>query len=255
MILTDTHTHIYYETDAGKQQELVNRCIANDVNRLFLPNVDAASIPLVFGFCNRFPKMAYPMLGIHPCDVKENIEHELDAIKNALQNHDVVAIGEIGIDLYWDKTFIEEQKTAFKKQIMWAKELQLPIVIHCRDAFDEVYDILHQQADDKLRGIFHCFTGSYEQAQKIIALNFFLGIGGVVTYKNSGLDKVVEKIDLKHIVLETDSPYLPPVPHRGKQNESSYLRIIAEKVAEIKNLSLAEIANITTENSKVVFGI
>ncbi len=255
MMLTDTHTHIYYETDTVKQQELIGRCVKNNVNRLFLPNVDAASIPLVFGFCKNFPGIAYPMLGLHPCDVKQNFEEELQIIKNTLQNHEVVAIGEIGIDLYWDKSTIDWQKTAFKRQISWAKELQLPIVIHCRDAFDEVYAILLEQADDKLRGIFHCFTGNLEQAQKIIDLNFYLGIGGVVTYKNSGLDKVVQQLPLKHLVLETDSPYLPPVPYRGKPNESSYLKIIAEKVADIKHLSLDELAEITTQNSKMIFGI
>ena len=169
--------------------------------------------------------------------------------------HKVYAIGEIGIDLYWDKTLLAEQQQAFKKQIAWAKQLDLPIVIHCRDAFEEVFAILNEEKDEKLRGIFHCFTGTLEQAEKVIALGFYLGIGGVVTYKNSGLDKIVEQIDLKHIVLETDSPYLTPVPYRGKPNESSYLLYIAQKIADIHRMSVETVAAVTTENSVKIFGV
>ncbi|QEM06039.1 TatD family deoxyribonuclease [Mucilaginibacter rubeus] len=255
MVLTDTHTHQYYETIPEKRAALMQRCIDNNITRLFLPNVDAASVPLVYGLANEYPQYCYPMLGLHPCDVKENWEEELSAIMNAHQQNRIYAIGEIGIDLYWDKTHLKEQVDAFVKQINWAKSLDLAIVIHCRDAFDEVYEVLKGEADEKLRGIFHCFGGTVEQAQKVIDLNFYLGIGGVVTYKNSGLDKVIPEIDLKHIVLETDSPYLTPVPFRGKPNESSYLVYIAQKVAELHQTSIEKVAEVTTENSRLVFGI
>jgi TatD DNase family protein len=255
MLLTDTHTHQYYETDPVKREELMQRCLANGIGRLFLPNVDSSSIELVMSQVKAFPANCFAMLGLHPCDVKANWQDELNIINAAIPQHKIYAIGEIGIDLYWDKTFLAEQIEAFKIQINWAKKLKLPIVIHCRDAFDEVYTVLQQEQDDDLRGIFHCFTGTLEQAQKVIALGFYLGIGGVVTYKNSGLDKVVEQIDLKHIVLETDSPYLTPVPYRGKRNESSYLIYVAQKVADLHQTSLETVAAITTENSKIVFGV
>jgi TatD DNase family protein len=255
MMLTDTHTHLYYETDDTKRAGLIERCNENSINRLFLPNVDTSSLPLVFSLVKSYPAMCFPMLGLHPCSVKENWEEELNAIKQALAGRNIVAIGEIGIDLYWDKTLLNEQVAAFKRQIAWAKELKLPIVIHCRDAFDEIFKVLEQEHDDNLRGIFHCFTGSLEQAHKVTGLGFYLGIGGVVTYKNAGLDKVVQQIGLKHLVLETDSPYLTPVPHRGKPNESSYLIYIAQKVAELHQTDVQTVADITTANSQLVFGV
>jgi TatD DNase family protein len=255
MLLTDTHTHLYYETDDAKRAELVQRCKENEITRLFLPNVDAASVQMVFSLHESFPDICFPMLGLHPCSVKPGWEEELNAIQQAIHQHKIYAIGEIGIDLYWDKTTLPEQILAFKQQIAWAKSLKLPIVIHCRDAFDEVFDVLEQEQGDDLRGIFHCFTGTLTQANKIIDLGFYLGIGGVVTYKNSGLDKVVSQVDMNHLVLETDSPYLTPVPYRGKPNESSYLIYIAQKVAELHQTNLDTVAAITTENSKKVFGI
>jgi len=255
MVLTDTHTHLYYETEDTKRAELMQRCKKNDVSRLFLPNVDASSLPLVFSLVNSYPDRCFPMLGLHPCSVKENWEEELASIKAAATSRKIFAIGEIGIDLYWDKTLLKEQIAAFKAQIAWAKALMLPIVIHCRDAFDEVFAVLEQKHDEHLRGIFHCFTGTTEQAERVIALGFYLGIGGVVTYKNAGLDKTVQQIDLKHIVLETDSPYLTPVPHRGKPNESSYLVYVAQKVADLHQTGLETVARVTTENSKLVFGV
>lgn len=262
MILTDSHTHLYYTTDPEQRAELIRRCSENYVQRLFLPNVNAATIPLVYGLCDEYPGTCFPMLGLHPCDVKEmadeenlNYQEELKAIRQAMESNKFYAIGEIGIDLYWDKTTLAIQEEAFKTQIAWAKELDLPIVIHCREAFDEIFAILDQEKDEKLRGIFHCFTGTEEQAHKVIDLGFLLGIGGVVTYKNSGLDKVVARLGLEHIVLETDSPYLTPVPYRGKPNESSYLIHIAQKVADLKHTTIEEVARITTENSKRVFGI
>jgi len=255
MLLTDTHTHLYYETDDAKRVELVKRCKENSITRLFLPNVDTSSVPMVFSLEASFPDICFPMLGLHPCSVKEDWEEELSKIQQAIHQHKIYAIGEIGIDLYWDKTTLPQQILAFKKQIAWAKSLKLPINIHCRDAFDEVYEVLLQEKDDDLRGIFHCFGGTLEQANKLIELGFYLGIGGVVTYKNAGLDKVVAQVDLKHIVLETDSPYLTPVPYRGKPNESSYLIYIAQKVAELHQTDLETVAAITTENSKRVFGV
>ncbi len=233
----------------------MQRCADNNIARLFLPNVDAASVPMVFDLVKAFPANCYPMLGLHPCSVKTDWENELTTIQNALGQHPIIAVGEIGIDLYWDKTTLPAQIQAFKKQIAWAKELKLPIVIHCREAFNEVFEVLQQENDENLRGIFHCFTGTLEQAHQVIDLGFYLGIGGVVTYKNSGLDKVVAQIDLKYIVLETDSPYLTPVPHRGKPNESSYLIFIAQKVADLHQTDMETVANITTENSRLIFGV
>jgi len=255
MVLTDTHTHLYYETDIEKRDAMINRCFENKVDRLFLPNVDSSSVAQVFALVNAFPKNCFAMLGLHPCDVKAGWEAELDAIIAAKKDNQIYAVGEIGIDLYWDKTTLPQQQKAFKKQIAWAKQLDLPIVIHCRDAFDEVYAILQEENDEKLRGIFHCFAGTVEQAQKVIDLGFYLGIGGVVTYKNSGLDKILQKIDINHIVLETDSPYLTPVPFRGKPNESAYLVYIAQKIADIYQIDIERVATITTENSLKIFGV
>jgi TatD DNase family protein len=255
MQLTDTHTHLYYETDPQKRAELMQRCFDNHINRLFLPNVDVDSVTQVYDLVNAYPDNCFPMLGLHPCSVKDDWEQVLATIKASHQNHKIYAIGEIGIDLYWDKTTLPQQIAAFKQQIAWAKSLQLPIVIHCRDAFDEVFEVLEQEQGDDLRGIFHCFTGNLEQARKVIDLGFYLGIGGVVTYKNAGLDKILPQIDLSHIVLETDSPYLTPVPHRGKPNESSYLIYVAQKVADVYQTSLEAVADITTANSKKIFGV
>lgn len=255
MIITDTHTHLYYERDFDKRKELMQRCLDNKVERLFLPNVNSDSVAMVSQLTAEYPENCFPMLGLHPCEVKENFAAELKLIKESLSSLKPYAIGEIGIDLYWDKTTLEIQQEAFRTQISWAKELNLPIVIHCRDAFDEVYELLSSEYDSRLRGIFHCFAGTKEQADLITELGFFLGIGGVVTYKNSGLDKVVEQLNLENIVLETDSPYLTPVPFRGKPNESSYITYIAQKIADIKQLSIEEVARITTANSKKIFGV
>ncbi|MFA6275698.1 MAG: TatD family hydrolase [Pedobacter sp.] len=255
MLLTDTHTHFYYETDVDKQSLLMERCLANDVKRLFLPNVDVASIKMIDDLVKRYPENCFAMAGLHPCDVKEDYQTQLSSIHQSIAGRNIYAIGEIGIDLYWDKTTLAIQQDAFKQQIKWAKELSLPIVIHCREAFDEVFEVLEELNDDKLRGIFHCFTGDLAQAKRAIALGFYLGIGGVVTYKKAGLDLTLVEISLNDIVLETDSPYLAPVPYRGKPNESSYLIHIAQKVADIYNISLNEVAEVTTENSKKIFGI
>lgn len=255
MLLTDTHTHIYYHAGTTKLQENLQRCFDNDIQRLFLPNVNSASIKPVFDTAAAYPDHCFPMLGLHPCDVKENYVEELEIIRKSLETYKVYAIGEIGLDLYWDKSTLEIQKKAFRTQVQWAKELNLPIDIHCRDAFTELFELLEELHDDKLFGVLHCFTGSLEQANRAIELGFALGIGGVVTFKKAGLDQVVKEIDLKHIVLETDAPYLAPVPFRGKENESSYLIYIAQKVADLHQISIEKVAEITTENSKRIFGI
>lgn len=233
----------------------MQRSLDNKVCRLFLPNVDSESIPLVFGLSELYPEHCFPMLGLHPCDVKANYKDELDCISKEIAQLKVYAIGEIGIDLHWDKSTLSIQQEAFRIQIDWAKNLGLPIVIHCREAFDEIFEILNELKDNKLRGIFHCFSGTLEQAHQVIGLGFYLGIGGVLTYKNSGLDKVIQDVSLEHLVLETDSPYLTPVPFRGKPNESSYLVYIAQKLADIKQVSLEQIAEVTTRNSRMVFGV
>lgn len=255
MLLTDTHTHIYYHAGTTKLQENLQRCFDNDIQRLFLPNVNSASIKPVFDTVAAYPDHCFPMLGLHPCDVKENYLEELKIIRKSLETYKVYAIGEIGLDLYWDKSTLEIQKNAFRTQVQWAKELNLPIDIHCREAFTELFELLEELHDDKLFGVLHCFTGSLEQANRAIELGFALGIGGVVTFKKAGLDQVVKEIDLKHLVLETDAPYLAPVPFRGKENESSYLTYIAKKVADLHQISIEKVAEITTENSKRIFGI
>ena len=255
--LTDTHTHIYYtiESDLPKFEEQIQRCVDNNISRLFLPNVDSESIASVLASVAAYPANCFAMMGLHPCSVKENYLDELKTIEQAIQSHKIYAIGEIGIDLYWDKSTLAWQQEAFRTQINWAKSLGLPIDIHCREAFDEVFEILEELNDDKLFGIFHCFTGTLEQAKRAIDLGFKLGIGGVVTYKKAGLDLVVKEIDLRHIVLETDAPYLAPTPFRGKENESSYLYHIAQKVADLHEISIDKVAEITTQNSKDIFGI
>jgi TatD DNase family protein len=249
----DTHTHLYSEEFNEDRTAIINKAISHSVTKLYLPNIDSNSIDGMLQLEKEFPDNCYPMMGLHPCSVKENYLDELIVVKKWLDKRKFIAIGEIGMDLYWDKTFVAEQEIAFKKQIDWALEYNYSIVIHCRNAFDEIFEIL--QSYPKLpKGIFHCFSGDVEQAQKILALkNFKLGIGGVLTFKNSGLDKVVEALSIDDIVLETDSPYLAPMPYRGKRNESSYIPLIAKKVAEIKNISFEEVENMTTKNANFIF--
>ncbi|WP_239018612.1 TatD family hydrolase [Sphingobacterium corticibacterium] len=254
-ILTDTHTHIYYHAGAPQLDEQLQRCFDKNIQRLFLPNVDTESVPLVMDTVRAYPKNCFPMLGLHPCSVKENYKEELRQLERLLSEHTIYAIGEIGLDLYWDKSTLDFQREAFRVQVGWAKAMGLPIDIHCREAFDELFILLEELKDDKLFGVFHCFTGTLEQAKHAIGLGFALGIGGVVTFKKAGLDAVVKEIDLQHIVLETDAPYLAPAPYRGKENESSYLYYVAEKVADLHEMTVSEVAEITTENSKRIFRI
>jgi len=255
MLLTDTHTHLYYETDAEKQAGLFQRCFENGVTRLFLPNVDVSSIAKIDDLVKQYPENCFAMSGLHPCDVKEGYESILKEIYESIAGRKIYAIGEIGIDLYWDKSTLKMQQDAFSTQIGWAKAMGLPIVIHCREAFDEVFEILEAEKGETLRGILHCFTGNLEQAEKAIELGFYLGIGGVVTYKKAGLDEMLSHISLEHLVLETDSPYLSPVPHRGKPNESSYLVHIAQKVADIYHIPVEQVAAITTASSIKIFNV
>jgi TatD DNase family protein len=256
MILTDTHAHLYSEQFHEDVDAMISRCFEKNISRVFLPNIDTESIEPMRTLCKKYPENLFPMMGLHPCSVKENYLSELNIIKQELDKNTYYAIGEIGIDLYWDKTFIEEQKTAFRTQIKWAKERKLPIVIHARESFKEIFDIVDEENDETLTGIFHCFTGTLNDAEKIINYGGFkLGIGGVVTFKNSGLESVLKHVNIKHLVLETDAPYLAPIPYRGKRNESSYVELVALKLCDIYGLSLTEIANITTQNSIEVFGI
>ena len=254
MYFIDTHTHLYSDQFDHDRTQAIEKAIAQGVEKFLLPNIDSTSIEGMNQLKQQFPENCYPMMGLHPCSVKENVEEELSIVEKELNVGDYIAVGEIGIDLYWDKTFLEEQELAFRKQIQWAKEKGLPIVIHCREAFDEILTILDELNDDRLFGIFHCFTGSVEQARHILDYkNFKLGIGGVVTFKNAGLDKVVEQLDLKDLVLETDSPYLAPTPYRGKRNESAYLVQVAERLSDIYRVSVDEIAKQTSLNAREIF--
>jgi len=256
MILTDTHTHLYSKEFENESQILIQEAIENKITRFFMPNVDSESIGGMLQIEKQFPNNCFPMMGLHPCSVGPKYEQELSVVEYWLNKRNFIAVGEIGIDLYWDKTFFVQQQDAFRRQIELAKKFNVPYIIHSRNSFDEVMEIVSEFKQDNLKAVFHCFSGNPEQAQQVIdAGNFKLGIGGVVTFKNSGLDKVVEAIDLKHIVLETDAPYLAPVPHRGKRNNPAYLLLIAKRIAEIKNCSIEEVAAITTQNSKDVFGI
>ncbi len=249
----DTHTHLYSEEFNPDRNEIIKNSITKGITKLYLPNVDSTSIDGMLQLEKEFPENCFAMMGLHPCSVKENYLEELAIIESWLDKRKFAAIGEIGIDLYWDKTFLNEQEIAFKKQIDWALTYNYSIVIHCRNAFDEIYSILNSYKTLP-KGIFHCFSGTIEQAEKILALKHFkLGIGGVVTFKNSGLDKVLESISIEDIVLETDAPYLAPMPHRGKRNESSYIPLIAQKVADIKNISIEEVQHITTKNASYIF--
>ena len=254
-MLIDTHTHLYAEEFDVDRNEMIKKAMDSGIQKFYLPNIDSSSINGMFQLEKDFPGICFPMMGLHPCSVKENVEEELKIMEDWLNKRKFCAIGEIGIDLYWDKTFFEQQKMAFKKQIDWALKFNYPIVIHCREAFDEIFEIVSSYKTLP-NGIFHCFSGTLEQANKVISLKTFkMGIGGVVTFKNSGLDKVVEQLDLHHLVLETDSPYLAPNPFRGKRNESSYLILVAEKICAIKNISIEQLAEITTKNAIEIFGV
>ena len=255
MILTDTHTHLYSEAFDEDRDLMIQRALDSGVKRFFIPAIDSTYTDAMLDLAKNYPDHMFLMMGLHPTHVKENYLKELKHVETMLAEHQFYAVGEIGIDLYWDTSFIKEQQEAFRFQIQLAKKYNLPIVIHCRDAFDEVFEVLESEKGEGLFGIFHCFTGTLEQARKAISYNLKLGIGGVVTFKNGKIDTFLNEIDLKHIVLETDAPYLSPVPYRGKRNESAYLIQVQEKLSDLYNISVAEIAKVTTANSKEVFGV
>jgi TatD DNase family protein len=255
MILTDTHTHLYSEAFDEDQEAMIQRAIDVGVERFFVPAIDSTYTKAMLDLKIKYPAQVHLMCGLHPTHVKENYEEELLHVQEMLEKETYVAVGEIGMDLYWDKTFKVQQQEAFHRQIKWSVENKLPIAIHCRGAFDEVFEVLDDYKETSLHGIFHCFTGNLEQAQKAIALKMKLGIGGVVTFKNGKIDQFLNEIPLSQIVLETDAPYLSPVPYRGKRNESAYLLQVAEKLAGIYKVTVKEIAEITTLNSREVFGI
>jgi len=255
MIITDTHTHLYSEEFQNDRDEMIQRAINSGVSRFFIPAIDSTCTESMYALESKYPENIFLMMGLHPTYVKENYLDELAHVETELSKRKFHAVGEIGIDLYWDKSTLEIQKIAFRKQIQLAKQYKLPINIHCREAFDEIFEVLESEKSDDLFGIFHCFAGNYEQALQAISYNMMLGIGGVVTFKNGKIDQFLNQIDIQNIVLETDSPYLAPVPFRGKRNESSYIVNVVQKLSEIYNLPGAEIARITTENSKSVFGI
>ncbi len=251
-MLIDTHCHLYLEEFKQDMDEVMKRAMAAGIERFYLPAIDSSTTTAMLSLESAFPGTCYAMMGLHPCSVKENYKEELEEVNNWLSKRKFAAIGEIGLDLYWDSTFIKEQFEAFNVQIELAINNKLPIVIHTRNAMAETIEVVNN-FKGKIKGIFHCFGGTMEEAAQIIDLGFYLGIGGVVTYKKSGLDEVLKNIDLKHIVLETDAPYLTPVPFRGKRNESSYLKYIQERIAEIKNVSAEEVASITSTNASVIF--
>lgn len=256
MTYIDTHAHLYVEQFDEDRDEMIKRAIDSGVSKLFLPNIDMHSIKKMEQLVVDYPGICYSMMGIHPCDVEKDWQKQFEEVKIHYKKGHHIAIGEIGIDLYWDKTLQKEQTESFRAQINWAKDEELPIVIHCRDAFDEIFEVLDQENDDRLFGVFHCFTGNEEQAKRILNYGGFkLGIGGVVTFKNSGVDKAIQNIDLEHIVLETDAPYLAPMPFRGKRNESAYIPYIAKKLSDIHGVSEEEVGEITTKNALEVFKI
>ncbi len=255
MILTDTHTHLYSKQFDEDREAMMQRAFELNIKRFFIPAIDSAYAEAMFELEKKYPDNVFLMMGLHPTSVKENYEEELAYVQKQFSERDFYAVGEIGIDLYWDKSTLGIQQEAFRRQIQLAKHKKLPIVIHCRDAFDEIFEVLETEKADDLFGIFHCFTGTLEQAHRAISYNMKLGIGGVVTFKNGNIDQFLNQIALEHIVLETDSPYLAPAPFRGKRNESSYLMLVAEKVANIYGISVEEVAAITTQNAKDIFGI
>jgi len=254
MILIDSHCHLYLPEFQHDISEVMVRAKNSGVEKFFLPNIDSSTADAMLSLVNQYPDECYPMIGLHPTSVKENYRNELEFVQKELKKGIYKAVGEIGIDLYWDRSFLDEQKLVFEKQITWAKEFSLPVVIHARESFNEIFEIVDRLNDEDLTGIFHCFTGNIDEARHIISYSGFkLGIGGVVTFKNGGLDKFLKKIPIEYLVLETDSPYLAPVPYRGKRNESAYLVQILQKLVEIYGLTPEEVSSATTRNSLEIF--
>lgn len=254
MFIIDTHTHLYLEQFDEDRSEVMGRALEADVKLMLLPNIDAGTIPSVKQMMIDFPKNVRGMMGLHPCSVKPGFEKELEIIEDELRTGEYVAVGEMGLDLYWEKGFLDQQIEAFRRQVDWAKELNLPVVLHVRDAFDESLDLLDEINDDKLTGVFHCFTGGEREIERINEYgNFYYGMGGVTTFKKAGLDQIIPMLPSDKIILETDSPYLAPVPYRGKRNESAYTRIVGQRVADVLEVTLDKVAELTTENAKRLF--
>jgi TatD DNase family protein len=255
-MLIDTHAHIYLPQFEEDIDEVMKRASHSGVEKILLPNIDLESVPQMKNLIQQYPDVCIGMMGLHPCSVDENYIQVLESLEKELREGKYIAVGEIGIDLYWDKTFLSQQKDAFRIQIDWAKELSLPIAIHARDSFDEIFEVLDAENDDRLSGVFHCFTGSTDQAQRVLDYGGFkLGIGGVYTFKNSGLREALTPISTEHFILETDAPYLTPAPYRGKRNEPSYTRLVAEKMAEVYGESISEVERITSMNAQQLFQI
>ena len=255
MQLADTHTHLYLPDFDADRDEMINRSLSAGIDLLLMPNIDTGSVDAIMSACNRYPGRCFPMIGLHPTSVKEDYLSQLSQLSAIAGKNDFIAIGEVGIDLYWDKTYLREQTDAFRTQIIWSIEKDLPLVVHIRESFPEVFAVLDEFRGARLKGVFHAFSGTIEDAEKAISMGFRLGIGGPLTYKNSKLPEVVKAAGIDHIVLETDSPYLSPVPHRGKRNESAYIRIINSKLAELSGLSEEETAAATYRNSCSLFKI
>ncbi|MBN1986465.1 MAG: TatD family hydrolase [Prolixibacteraceae bacterium] len=254
-MLIDTHSHIYTEDFSHDFDDVIQNAYNNNVKKIILPNIDSGTAKHLIDVSNSYPHLCYPLMGLHPTSVDEDYKQELEAVEYWFEKHKFYGVGEIGIDLYWSQALLKQQEDAFRVQIKLAKNRNLPIVIHVRNSFKEIYKIVKEEQDGRLKGIFHCFSGSVEEARKIIDLGFLLGIGGVVTFKNSTLNEVIPNFDLSNMVLETDSPYLAPVPKRGRRNESAYLVYVAQKVAEIYNVPVEKVAEITTLNARSLFGI
>lgn len=256
MEFIDTHAHLYLDKFADDIDTVIQDAIDAGVTKMFLPNIDSSSLNAMNSLVAKHPNNCYPMIGVHPCDVKENFQEELAIVEKEAKSGKYIAIGEIGIDLYWDKSFLPQQQEAFAFQIELAKKLDLPIAIHARDSFDEVFEVLDQHNSPELKGVLHCFTGNLEQAERVINYGGFkLGIGGVATFKKGGLDKVLPHIDLAHLILETDAPFLAPKPYRGKRNESKYIPIIADRVSDLMEINVKEVARVTTQNALELFGM
>ena len=252
--MIDTHAHIYLPQFDEDISEVIARHKEAGVDKVYLPNIDVDSIDLIRELVTRDPNTYFPMMGLHPCSVKEDYKVQLDVLEKELFTGNYVAVGEIGIDLYWDKSYIKEQEEAYRRQIAWSQELNLPFVVHSRDSLDDTIGIAEELQDGSLSGIYHCFNGTIEQARRIIALGFYMGIGGVVTFKNAGVDKVVSEVPLEYLVLETDSPYLTPAPFRGKRNEPAYITYVVDKIAEVHGVKREEVINVTTSNAEKIFG-
>ena len=254
-MLIDTHSHIYSTDFIHDLDEVIQRAYSNDVRKIILPNIDSSSVKNLLNLVDTYPHICIPLMGLHPTSVTHDYQEELQVVEYWLKKRKFYGIGEIGIDLYWNKSFLEEQTEAFRFQLELARQYKVPVVVHVRDSFDEVFSVLQELNDKTLTGVFHSFTGTLEQANQIIDLGFKIGVGGIVTFKKSGLDQVIKQIDPSHIILETDSPYLTPAPFRGKRNESSYLVYIAQKIADLHHMTVGDIANITTENARKLFSI